>query len=170
MAKTRTIQRTPNLGLTLKMAKAAAPVAPECCAPEIGPARWWNHETQAYDLETVTVAQFVSWGDPPYLVYAGSWSECFALYAACVTGNLCGCAVAWETRWTPSIGPSAIDWLEILTPDRALAVAPNLREGYRAAASVGGVLEAIATVTCGDSSQILAPIYLVIEAVDGGYC
>lgn len=176
MAKTRTLQRTPNLGLTLKMAKAAAPAAPAepcppaepACKPAIGPARWWNPETSAYDLETVTITQFVSNGDPPYLMYAdGSYAECFALYAACVTGNLCGCGVAWETQWIPTVGPSAVGWLEILTPDRSLAVAPNLQESYRSAESAGGVLEAVATVICGESAQVLAPIYLVIEAAEG---
>lgn len=55
---TRTVQRTPNLGLALKMRKTPAPVetveqaAP--CQPSIDGVGWYNAETDAYDLAAVT--------------------------------------------------------------------------------------------------------------------
>lgn len=85
MAKSRTIQRTPNLGLTLRMTKTSG----SGCAPEIGPARWWNPKTGDYDLETLVVQAGGYYSTDVY------FDNLVTLFHAQVTGNLCGCGVTW---------------------------------------------------------------------------
>ena len=105
MSTTRTIQRTPNLGLTLKLRKLTEPPAPACCEPEIGPARcepeigparWWNPATGENDLETLAVNE----------EYSGTGvsfdGERRTLFHARVTGELCGCSVTWAVAFAYS--------------------------------------------------------------------
>ncbi len=99
---TRTVQRTPNLGLTLKMQKPAS----TCCEPEIGPARWRNPATGEYDTDTL----IVFWQN-----YYGAWASMdigedagmpVDMLVARVTGDLCESRVEWSVR---------VDWADVET-------------------------------------------------------
>lgn len=170
MAKTRIIQRTPNLGLTLKMTRpGVAPVASApCCEPEIGPARWLNPATGAYDLETQVIGAYVS-DDYLHDVVDSMLQGQRTLCAAQVTGDLCDCAVSWARDYARSREDLGDVHLETATPDRALCVGVDKTANSNYG---GGVLTATATVTCRDgATTTLAPIYLVINAsVDSSYC
>lgn len=92
MTKTRVVQRTPNLGLKIRMVKDVAPVVQaDCCEPEIGLARWYNRTTDAYDLETVVVV-----GDTTMDYLAESNGERRTVVTAQVTGDLCDCTITWD--------------------------------------------------------------------------
>lgn len=93
MARTRTVQRSPDLGLRIRMVKEVAPG--DCCVPEIGPARWYNPETGAYDLETVVVVGNLSDGN-----FNDDSGARRVLFTAQVNGELCDCTVTWETIYT----------------------------------------------------------------------
>ena len=96
-ARTRTIQRTPNVGLTLKMQplQEAAPLQPlqeaaPCVPAPTGPA-WRDPDSGEYNMQTIAI----------------SLSDGFtsALAVAQVNGDLCDCSVEWDIQWEPSEMP-----------------------------------------------------------------
>lgn len=146
----RTVQRTPNLGLKIRMVKDVAPAA--CCVPEIGPARWYNPASGAYDLETVVVK--ADYYGEMVTDEAGDWR---GLVTAQVTGDLCDCAVTWDYE------KHLFDTVKVAvqTPGRGLAVGlDKYSDDYGIQA---GVLTATATVTCRDGAiKVLPTIYLIM--------
>lgn len=159
MARTRTVQRSPDLGLKIRMVKE---VVADCCVPEIGPARWYNPATGAYDLETAVI---YSDNQNPFLVDQNGDQQ--TLFAAEVTGNLCDCSVSWSTEYVQT-GPGNRPYVQILTPGRGLAVGID-KYGYLVA-TAACVVTAIATVILRDgTAQTLPPIHLiVVESYYGG--
>ncbi len=152
----RIVQRTPHLGLRIRLQPLAdaPPPAPasDRGEPTIGPARWRNPGTGKYDLETLAgTSDFYTPG-----VFVDGARQ--LVFTAAVTGDLDGCTVGWEV----------VDELDLLSvpevvwhlPDRALAVA-IANEPYR---PIKGVLTATATVTLPDGQKRpRAPIYLVVS-------
>lgn len=164
---TRTIQRTPSLGLTLKMRK---PGSATCCEPNIGPVRWYNQATSAFDSETLVLYQFVSDWEPSYLLYASGedyFSASSQAAIAIVTGELCDCRVEWSAEWLPADGSNLIEHVEFVTADRALVALITTRPGYNDSESAGGVVVATPRITGSSASgpidTTLAPAYLTIE-------
>jgi hypothetical protein len=141
--RTRTIQRTPNVGLTLKMQslQEAAPCEP--CVPAPTVARWFNYETHEYDLETAHVA-------------INKYACISAMEVAQVNGDLCDCKTEWDFMWDPAEETELLHDFVIRTPGCALAVYSPPWSG------LAGVLTATPTIICPTGRRIvLNPIYLV---------
>jgi hypothetical protein len=167
--RTRTIQRTPNVGLTLKMQslQEAAPCEP--CVPAPESIRWYNEETEEWDTETIVrstnanphtkrvLLQSVGDTEPDSTC---QWSR--EMYVARVLGPLCDEPVLWEWQWdeTGEVGWEGSGWY--IQPAGS-AIAAHLvippYDGHRA-----GVLTITATV----AGVTLAPIYFVV--LDPVYC
>ena len=179
-ARTRTIQRTPNVGLTLKMqpvaeAPAPAPAPAPGCTPAPTVARWFNWSTSQYDLETVERSSFPSTGsDCAYVTYAGDqlYHPVSSLCVAQVLGDLCDCAVEWGWMWYPVDsevgGLSTLQNFIVQTPGTGFAVEVYIHPSKDTQFGAG-VLEVTPTVVCPSGSRTaLAPIYLVMIEVAPG--
>lgn len=92
---TRTVQRTPNLGVTLKMQKTQKT---PCCEPQIGPARWWNPVTGEYDTDTLIVVWENEYDVWTYMDVGEDAGMPVDMLIARVTGDLCESRVEWHVR------------------------------------------------------------------------
>lgn len=147
---TRVIQRTPNLGVTVKMQplQAAVESPVDTCTPNIQSAGWWDPATG--DMSEVVTGLLID-GRP-----CGPWG-----WEARIAGELCACVVDWELLWEPVVAGSAGPVTTTAGP--TLLICLRLEDGATKAAAVGaGVLTATAHVACGAVRKTLDPIYLTL--------
>lgn len=90
----RVVQRTPNLGITLRMQRQAAAAAPDAAPPKIR-LGWWNPDSGRWDRteEAVELRTYV-WPPravPPQVV-------------ALLLGAASGVEVTWTATWGPPGG------------------------------------------------------------------
>jgi hypothetical protein len=161
--RTRTIQRTPNVGLTLKMQPLQESDPCEPCVPAPTVARWYDETAGTYSLETAIYTApnptdgWPRWVPHPHL-------------AAEVQGALCDCEVQWSLEWETATGygGSVADFWDIMTPGTAL-VAASRNDLTSEDHPTPGVLTATPTILCESGASItLAPIYLVVELEEYG--
>lgn len=156
-ARTRTIQRTPNVGLTLKMQPVAEAPEPGCTpAPEA--IRWYNEDDDAWDLDVIerrTDGHGTSrW---PYRVVTAEGCEfCFCdpereMYLARVIGPICDN----DTQWTWALAESDSQYWHIQPAGSALGVNITV-PSY-------GVPAGVLTVTATVAGATLGPIYFVLS-------
>jgi hypothetical protein len=146
----RVIQRTPDLGLKVRMVKNAAPVA-DCCVPLIGAAGWYNPVSAAYDRTLAIVTLSGSY-------YPYENGQLASLFTAQVNGKLCDAVVIWRLHWALAHGAGAP---RTATPGRGLAVAISPADGTTSV-RYSGVLTATATVVVADQTTTLAPLTLLV--------
>lgn len=160
----KTIKRTPDMGLTLKMQPLQEAPAPTGCAPAPTGVAWYNEETEEWDTKTIVRSTnanphvsrvlFQSVGDTepdPSCQWARE------MYVARVLGPICDEPVDWTWQWDESgeAGLSGYDGWYLQPAGCAIAahlVIPPY-DGHKA-----GVLTITATV----AGVTLAPIYFVV--------
>lgn len=146
---TRVIQRTPNLGVTVRMQRAAL-IEAQDCVPDIRGAGWWDAEA----------------GDWTAVAVAGIVDACGAvgpfIWAAQVTGALCDCSVRWQAVYTPADAASSRD-PDVLVLGRYVVVSTLRADGdFPPVSASPGVLALTPVVACASTQVELAAIYLTI--------
>ena len=156
--RTRTIQRTPNVGLALKMQplREAAPCEPcEPCVPAPEAIRWYNEDDDAWDLEVIERSTNM-WGHFHINVVTPGelMGECIverAMYLARVVGPICDNEVEWEWELAESIG----DYWYIQPAGAAL--------GVNITPPGNGLPAGVLTVTATVAGVTLGPIYFILS-------
>lgn len=158
--KRRIVQRTPNLGVTLRMQPVGGVTAD--CVPDIGPARW-------YDWETKDFTAPIAYGKTSIGDYGLRESQIF--WTGKVTGELCGATVSWVVDWEVIDYGESPAWLAC---GEGIAVcsatwpentpSPELPPGYFARYNGSGILTATPTVHLGSSLIVVEPIILIISS------
>jgi hypothetical protein len=151
--KRRIVQRAPNLGLTLRLQPVGGAVTADC-APEVGPARWFDYATGDY---TAPIAyggcSFGDWHEPTGQIF----------WVGKVTGALCGAAVSWDVTWDSQVDYMVPAWIangETLSVC-SVAVPNGPTFGQYRANTVPGILTATPTVHLAAGAQQLAPLVLI---------
>jgi hypothetical protein len=137
-ARTRTIQRTPKVGLTLKMQPLQeAPCTP--CTPNIQGVRWWNEQT--LDFDGVDISEQWDLFRTQYHPYQ--------TLVASVVGELCDCGVVFTHSWEHADESPVVvgdPWIDVIQDGGTLVISrPAPAPLYQLDS---GVLTVRATVTC----------------------
>lgn len=165
---TRVVQRTPDLGLHIKLSPlpASAPVA-RACQPAIGTAGWLNPDTGAYDLTAIerTVKTVSNQYAPTLYAETATVPVGDFLAVGQVNGTLCEGEVTWQTGFAADGDAPSPALPRVVPAGRAVIVDAPLAEGSLFPRPVSpGVLTLTPTVTGSGAARTLAPITLTLTS------
>lgn len=167
----RVVQRTPDLGLAIRLQRLAEVPVAESPAPapgcEPGPtqAGWWNSTTAAYDLAAVSRdLKTVEMSALPEIYSAFQTVPVGDFRAeAMVNGALCDCAVTWDVSFAEAEGSATYAPPRVSPLGRYLVVDAQLASGDLRPLPVSpGVLTLTPSVDCAGVVTALSPITLTL--------